>query len=306
MTIEIQEVPENKGTQENFEKIAKIANEKNEKIAKLFGMEPSKDVKAIFYHSSGALSGKIFSQEREFKGYLDGTNEVNIIHPEAVDGLFTDLWPEMEIITEYVFVKYYLCKKYYPNKEDFKLYYKYVSDALADIVSGKFQDKVAKFEYKMYFPGKKLKKDIEVALLLYFMKEHSGIEYIFKYLDKIMEDCDIQKTIKDIYNKSLDELLLPLKEKTIQEERKLQELEKEKRRAAYNANQKNFNTRNAQRNNTNEYTKKFVTRDRYKANNNKFQDAGRPKSKFGYSKPKPVSQTQQKPKEEYVAKPKIN
>lgn len=263
--MEFDTVPENKDHNENFKKACAIAEDRNQVIAKLFGVEP-REPKALLFHSAGALAGKIHSQEREFKGYADGSEELLLVHPDAVDGLFTDLWKEMSVITDFVLVKYYLCKIYYPNREDFKMYYRYISDQLAAVVSGKFQETIAKFEYKFYVRGKKLKKETAVGLLLFYMREHSGTEFIFKNLDKIMEDKDIEKSVSEIYNKSIDELLLPEKEKTIQEERKKQELEKEKRRAAFNANQKNYSTNNAQRPH-NTQQRKFVTRDKFKSKN---------------------------------------
>ena len=259
-------VPENKGKQDYFEKAVEIAKKSNEKIAKLFGEKPHEDITFAYYHSAGTISGKIHSEEREFKGYVDGSKELMIIHPEGGDGLFTDLWKEMGVLTDFVLVKYYLCQKYFPKREDFKMYYKYVSDMFAQVISGKYPQNIANFEYKMYVPKKKLKKDVELGLLLNFMNQTSGPEFLFSHLDKIMEDCDIRKTVSTIYNKTVDEIMLPLKEKAIEQARLEAEMLKEKRMKQIEENRKNpnnnFNNRPGNRQG------RFVTRDKFKTQNN--------------------------------------
>lgn len=264
--MEFETVPQGKNHNENFKKACEIIEERNEQIAKLFGVE-KKEPTVYFCESTGYISKMISSLEKEFKGYVDCTDSLYLVHPDEGSGFFSELWPEMKALSDFVLVKYYLCKKYYPNPEDFKLYYKYVSEQLAQIASGKYQESVAKFEFKFYTKGKKLKKEPALGLLLYIMRENSGIEFIFKHLDKIMEDKDIEKTVQEIYKKSIDEMILPEKQKVLDEEKKKQELEKQKRQAAFNAEQKNYSTNNAQRPNSNN-NKKFVTRDKFKAKNN--------------------------------------
>ena len=275
--MEFETVPEGKDHNDAFKKACAIVEDRNKAIAKLFGVEPM-EPKALFYHSTGELTKKVHGEEKEFKGYMDGSNEILLVHPDAVDGLFSDLWKEMSVITDYVLVKYYLCQIYFPNKEDFKLYYKYISDMLASVVSGKFQESVAKFEFKFYNRGKKLKKETAVGLLLYIMREQSGLDFIFENLDKIMEEQDIEKSVSEIYNKSIDELVLPFKEKTIQEERQKRELEKARKQQEFNEKQNKG---------TQEYRKKQVTRDKYKPNQPSQKPQQKEPSKYGYSTPKP-------------------
>ncbi len=258
--VNIKLVPSGKGENENLNKAVLIAEDRNKEIAKILKVPVNENLTFAYYQSAGFISGKIGSPERVFMGYVDHSDEVLLIHPDGGDGLFTDLWDEMKLITDYVLIKYYLCQKYYKNPEDFKLYYKYLSDSLASIISGKYQDSVAKFEFKMYTPGKKLKKDTEIGLILYIMKTFSGVDFIVDNLDKIFEDRKISQTINSIYNKSLDELILPLKEKVIEEERVQRELEKQKRQQQFNQ------TQNAQRPGNSQG--KFVTRDKFKSKEN--------------------------------------
>ena len=260
--MEYKEVPENKGNPEYTQKAFEIAKERNLEIAKMFGMEP-KNPTVVYYHSSGSISSKLQSMEKEFKGYIDHTEELMLVHPDAVDGLFTDLWDEMKLITDYVLIKYYLCQKYYPEPKDFKMYYKYLSDSLAAVISDKYQDSVARFELKNYVKGKKIKKDILIGLVLNFMKQYSGKEFIFKNLDTIMEDKDIEKSLEKIYNKTPDDIFMPEKERIVEEDRKKLELEKEKRRAQIREKQQQSQQNSSTINNFNP-NKKLVTRDKYK------------------------------------------
>ena len=231
VTINVETVPANKGEKQIVEKVLKLVEDRNISIAKNFSENP-KDVNVKLFYSASSLRVKLDPNGEGmgvFAGYIDGSDEILIVHPDSVNGLFTDLWKEMSVIIDYSLVKLYLCKKYYPKREDFKMYYKYVSEILAQVVSGKFKEDIAKFDMKTYFEGKKYKKEQELGIVLYLMREYSGTQFIFEHLDKIMRDCDIKKTIFSIYKKSFSELIKPEHEKLLEEEKKLRQKFKTKK-----------------------------------------------------------------------------
>ncbi len=221
--IEIITIPQKKENKEISQKVYDIVKSRNEIIAKDFNMKPL-DVKVKLLESTGAISSSLgpnLDKLGIFAGYRDWSDEILLINPHAVDGLFTKLWPEMGVISTYSLVKMYLCKKYYPNENDFKLYHKYLSEVLAEIISEKFKEETARFDLKMHSSGKIYKKDKEIAIVLYLMKKNSGINFIFENLDLIMKDLDLKKTIFTIYKKNLDELIKPHQEKILEDEKKL-------------------------------------------------------------------------------------
>ncbi|MEC8220917.1 MAG: hypothetical protein VX028_02495 [Nanoarchaeota archaeon] len=259
--MQIRTIPADKGHNDNLKKATEIVERKNKEVAKLFGVEPDQNLVASFCDSTGYISSKIGSQERSFVGYVDYSDEVLIIHPDAVDGLFTDLWKEMEAITVYSLTKHYVCKNYFPEEDEFRLVHKYISDYVAELVSNKYKESIAKFEFRMYTPGKKLKKDVEVGVVLYMIDSLSGREFLIKNLQSIIDDANMKKTLKTLYNKTLDEMMMPLKEKTIEEDRKIAELEKAKRQQQFN------DTSNARRPGNNQG--QFVRRDKFKSKDSK-------------------------------------
>ena len=230
--VEIITIPQSKEKKEISDKMYEIVNSRNLIIAKDFNMEPL-DVKVLLLESTGSISSRLGPNGEKlgiFTGYVDGSDEILLINPQAVDGLFTNLWSEMGVISNYALVKMYLCKKYYPHDSDFKMYHKYISNVLAEIVSDKFKEETVKFDFKMHSPEKIYKKDKELSLVLYLMKKYSGIGFIFEHLDLIMNDLDIKKSIHTIYKKNLDELIKPEKEKILEEEKKLKKTFKPGRR----------------------------------------------------------------------------
>jgi hypothetical protein len=232
--MNIRTIPAEKGHNDQLKKATEIVERRNKEIAKIFNVEVDDNLTVSFCDSSGFISSSIQTQERSFMGYVDWSEEVLIIHPDAVNGLFTDLWSEMEVITNYVLAKYYVCKHFYPNQDDFRLVHKYISDYVSELVSNRYKESIAKFEFRMYTAGKKLKKDVEVGVVLYMIEKLSGRDFLIKNLPQIIQDANMKNTLKNLYNKTLDEMMLPLKEKTIEEDRKLAELEKAKRQQQFN------------------------------------------------------------------------
>lgn len=200
-----------------------IAEDRNKAIAKDFDMEPL-NVEFKMYHSRGALVSSLGPNRDSmgvFGGYEDHSDSVAIIHPGAVDGLFTDLDKGMYELIDYCLVKFYLCKKYYPEERDFRLYHKYVSEVLAQVVSGKFKANLPKFDIKIFSPDKRFNKEQELAMVFYIMLEKSGIKFIFEQLDQIMKDCDIKKTVFSIYKKSYNELIEQVQREIQKEEKNM-------------------------------------------------------------------------------------
>ena len=203
MEIIVKTVPPKEESEQVNLKIQKIVEDRNAVIAKRFGMDPV-DVNVNLYRSKGALASRIDTNGEGlgvFGGYVDGTSDILLFHPENAAPIFGDnLYKEMGILSDYGLTKMYMCKKYYPKREDFRLYYKYISEMLAQVSAGNFKENIAKFDMKTYFEGKKYRKDQEVGIVFYLMREHSGIDFIFENLDKIVQDCDIKKTILGLIN----------------------------------------------------------------------------------------------------------
>jgi len=226
-------IPESREEAPVTEKYESILAERNELISKRFKMD-AQDVTLQFYDSKGALVASLGPNQNGYgiySGYVDGTNEIKILHPAAAEGLLNDIPKEMIILIDSALTKLYLCKKYYPDDKDFKLYYKYVAEVLASFSAGNYQEISIKFDIKIYFDGIKYKKDQELNILFYIIQKFSGVDSIFDKLDIIMKQKDAKKSCQEIYNKSLGELIKPEQKLVIAEERKKQELEKAKRAA---------------------------------------------------------------------------
>jgi hypothetical protein len=231
--IDVVTIPESREDSNVTEEYLTILDEKNQKIASKFKMTPE-DVTLSFYDSKGALVGSLGPNQNGYgiySGYVDGSNEIKVLHPHAAEGLLEDIPKEIGILIDFALTKLYLCKKYYPLDKDFKLYHKYLADAVGRITAGNYFEKSCKFDIKMWFAGIKYKKDQELGVALYLMLKGSGLDYIYENLGIIMEDLNISKSVERIYNKPLSELIKPVKEVILEEERIATELEKKKRAA---------------------------------------------------------------------------
>lgn len=225
MKVEVTTVPPRDGDEKVCEKIQKVVEDRNAVIAKRFDVE-SKDIGVELYHSTGVLRKKINPNDDlmgVFGGYIDGSDKILIAHPDAVSTIFgANLDKEIGILIDYSLTKFYMCNKYYPEIRDFKLYYKYISEALASITAGNFKEDIIKFDIKTYFEGKRYKKDKEIMMILYIMLNNSGTDFIYSHLDEIVEERDIKKTVFKIYRKSFSELIGTLQREILEEEKKLQ------------------------------------------------------------------------------------
>ncbi len=223
MNIKIETIP-NKG--ENIEinqKIEAIVRDRNPIIAKRFNIEEL-DLTVKLYCSKGELAFKLDpnGEHSVFSGYVDGSEEILLFHPANAGPIFGEnIYREMGILIDYSLTKMYLCKKYFPNRSDFKMYHKYISDTLAKISSGSFSAPIAKFDIKSYSEDKRFKKDQEIIMVFYIMLEKSGLDFIYEHLDEIMKDLDIKKTVFTIYKKSFSDLISQIQRELEQEEKKL-------------------------------------------------------------------------------------
>lgn len=277
MAIEYELLPDRETDKNFITKLKAIVEDRNKAIAKTLGVQLREDFKVKIFGSAGALTGSLFEQEKTFSGYMDGADWIAIINPAAANGLFTDLWEECSIITDYALIKYYLCKTYYPKKEDFHLYYKYLSEELALVLSGKYQEKIATFHLKVHVPGKRYKKEDQIGLVLYLMNKQSGADFITSNLDMIMDDKDIEKSLSKIHKRSFEEFIKPEIIRVREEAKKMEE--------QFRQNRKKFNVKQANRD------------ENSRANPNQ--------SKYGYSKKPSLNNSENKEKK-FVSRAKFN
>ena len=232
--IKVLTIPQSRENKDISYKYKKVVEDRNKIIAKRFEMKPL-DVTLKFYFSKGEIVSSLgpnYDGMGVYAGYVDGTDEIMVLHPDAAQGLLDNIDKEILVLIDYALVKLYLCKRYYPNREDFKLYYKYVSESLATFSAGNYRENSIKFDIKMHFDGKKYRKEQELNMVFYVMFKNSGLSFIYENLDKIMLDMDIKKSAFNIYKKSINDLLKPEKEKVIEEQKVKMELERAKRAAA--------------------------------------------------------------------------
>lgn len=224
MEIKITNMPEKKAQPEVNTKIKGIVEDRNKAIAKRFGVEPF-NVEVVLYFSKGALCTAINPNGEHmgiFAGYIKGQDKIHLAHPEIMAPIFRDnLNKQILILVDYALIKMYLNKIYYPNPQDFKTYYRSIAESLADITSGKFQEEIIKYTIKTFSSEKRYKKDQELSMVFYIMLKKSGLDYIYEHLKKIIEDCDIRKTIFHIYKKSFNDLIEQYQKEILEQEKKL-------------------------------------------------------------------------------------
>ncbi len=156
MEIKVLTIPQKGESEEVSLKIKNLATDRNPIIAKRFGMEPL-DVEVLLFRSKGQVAARLDPNGEGlgvFGGHVDGSSEILLAHPENVAPIFGEnLYKEMGILIDYGLTKMYMCKKYYPKREDYKLYYKYISEMLAQVSAGNFKENIAKFDIKTFFEG---------------------------------------------------------------------------------------------------------------------------------------------------------
>lgn len=206
-------------------KLKATLEERNKTISKRFGYDLPLDVKVKLHHSIGSMKSAIFNSKDDlgvFSGYNDHEDHIHLIFPSAVETIFNDnLDTEIIVLIDYALTKFYICKKYYPESKDFKRYYGFVAESLAKISSGKLKKSMLKLQFKDFDPEERLKKDVELNLILFVLSEVEGLDKIYEHLDNIMEDKDIKKTLLNYYKKTPAEIITPYKQEAEEEHRKL-------------------------------------------------------------------------------------
>ncbi|MCA9486228.1 MAG: hypothetical protein H6500_00445 [Candidatus Woesearchaeota archaeon] len=226
VTISIKTIPDKREEEQASEKVKHIVEDRNKVIAKRFGL-PAEDIDVELHYSTGALKARLglpHSALGIFSGYLDNTNTILLSHPEAVSPVFGDnLDKETIVMTDYALTKLYALKKYFPKPEQYKLYHKYLSEALALVSAGKNIKERVEFDIKTYIPGKKYRKEQETLIVFYIMLEKSGLDYIYEHLDAMFKDEDVKRTVFSIYHKSFNELVEQISREIKAMERELQQ-----------------------------------------------------------------------------------
>lgn len=294
MALNYELLPNREEDKEFISKLQAIVEDRNVAIAKTLGVDVLDDFTIKIFGSASALTGSLFEQEKTFSGYKDGADWIALINPAAANGLFTDLWKECSIITDYALIKYYLCKTFYPKKEDFHLYYKYLSEQLALVLSGKYQEKIANFHLKVHVPGKRYKKEDQIGLILYLIRQQAGVDFIVSHLKIIMDDKDIEKSLNTIYKKSFEEFIKPEILRVREEAKKMEEQFRQNRKK-FNLKQMNSqeNSRpqgskygyskgpnSSSSNSSNTENKKFVSRAKFNPNKKNDQHENKKSNHF--------------------------
>ncbi len=201
MEVKVSFSPAGKGEEVSL-KISKIVEDRNSSIAKRFNCD-EKNVSVIVYNSTGTLRVKLNPNDDQmgvYGGYIDGSDEILLAHPSAMQPVYKDNLDKELIIL---------------------IYYKYISETLAQVTSGNFRDTIVKFEIKNYNEEKKCKKDKELIMIFYIMLQKSGIDFIYSHLDEIIKDEDITKTIFKIYKKTFSELIIQYQKELLEQDKKL-------------------------------------------------------------------------------------
>jgi hypothetical protein len=168
-------------------------------------------VEVDLYYSTSQLVSKVGSHDERlgvFSGYKDYEDIINIAHPLAIEPIFGEnLNKQLYIMADYCLTKMYLCKVFFPNQSDYRLYYRYLSDVVAKLTSGNFLKSSVEYDIKNFTEFKSYKKDIELYMALYVMFEKSGSDFLFENLKIMFDDCDIKKSLMKIYRKEFKELI---------------------------------------------------------------------------------------------------
>ena len=227
------EVEEFKAEHEMF---TKTIAQKSKEIAKKLNIDEVQEIELILVNSKSKFGPFLVTQTTEFaiaikEGDVNGVHQMMTIHPKMTGQLFQEPEKEYNVLLDYGILKICLFEKYGKNVNPMAGYFnKYALEMTAQVLSDKFLNKIAEFEIKMYTPGKKFsKKELEVGMLLYLMRETSGKDFIYENLDKVFEHCNPKKTLHEIYKKNFDDFILPIKERLIAEAR----AEQDKRKKAW-------------------------------------------------------------------------
>ena len=241
VNITIKTIPEIKKDEMFSNKIEKIVKDRNKIISKRFNMD-EQNIDILLFHNASNLRTHVFYTGEPlgvYSGYLNYSNEISIINPPAVKTIFSENLDKQIIIwVDYTLTKLYTCKKYFPTKEQFNIFHKHLSESLSRISSGNYNETSIKFDIRLFNENKKSRTDQELMIVFSIMLENSGLDYIYEHLDNIEKDKDIRKTIFTIYKKSINDLVIPMKNQFEADFKKSLEMKKKARN--YNNTKSNF------------------------------------------------------------------
>jgi DNA-binding transcriptional ArsR family regulator len=268
--VKVLTIPEKREDKKVSEKIKLMVEDRNRKIAERFSMEPQEVTVHLHYSRSKLLTDIRFQGDSLgiYCGFLEDTNVIHLIHPSTVTAIFGEnLDKEFIIFIDYSLTKFYFNKKYYPDMKDYKMYFKYLSEALAKISSGNFRKEIIQFDMKTFSPNRKYNKEKELMIAFYIILDKAGLDYIYEILDDLVKTEDIKKFIFEKFNKSFNELVENYKSEILEEERKAQIKFRNERKGQRDQQQinKNINSQNSFNNN---FKKTYIRKTNYKVKEN--------------------------------------
>jgi len=225
--IKVITIPGSKEDKTVTEKIKLIVEDRNKAIAKSLNSEEL-DVEVQIYASTEKLVSLVATADQRlgvFSGHVNFSKGIVLAHPNTVAPIFgEDIYKDFGVMIDYCLIKYYLCQRFYPEQSQYRLYYKYLTDILARIMTTYFNRKTVEFDIKMFSEFKKYTKAQEIFMALFVISEKKGIDLIMDNLDVLYEDCNIKKSIMKIYKKELKELIKISQEEMIKKERDLKKV----------------------------------------------------------------------------------
>ncbi len=208
--IQIKTIPQKKENLEISNRIKAICIDRNENITKRLKIASIDFTVNIFDDATRLISGLGIQGEKLgiFSGYVDYSNEINIVSPENLEPIFSDnLNKQLIIMIDDCLYKMYLCKNFFKETKDYKLYYKYLTNSISSAISGNYNQDTIAFELKNYNPEKKYKKDTEILMILYVLIDQGASEMILDNLSLFYQDCDVKTTIFKLFKKEYKEII---------------------------------------------------------------------------------------------------
>lgn len=230
MNVKVITHPQKKEELNINKKIEQIVQERSKAIANELKTEVV-DIEVNLYADGSAVASKVgrTSDDRLgiFSGYVDYEPGFHIAHPTGVEPIFGEnLWKQIGIMIDFCLYKFYLCQIYFPKGKPYKLYYKYLTDSVAKLLSGNYNKESILFEIRQFNDAKRYKKDTELQMTFYVMLEKSDSTMITDNLNELYETCNIQKSLMKIYKKEFKELIGLYQKEMIQQDKELKKLNK--------------------------------------------------------------------------------
>ena len=229
MNINIITIPEKKENLEINKKLQEMIEDRSRVIASKLKVDVM-DINVNLYGDGSKVASIVGRTSDDklgiFSGYVDYEDKFHMAHPKGIEPIFGEnLWKQISIMVDYCLYKFYLCKTFFPKEDDYKLYYKYLTDSVAKLLSGNYNRESVLYEVRHYSNLKKYKKDTELKMVFFVILEKSETSMIIDNLKQFYDDCNIQKSLMKIYKKEFKELVglyqkeLQIKEKDLKKVR---------------------------------------------------------------------------------------